>query len=218
MKLRIAVVVLVAALVAGAMADQVVQNVQQALKDQGFYYGEVTGNKDADTAAAIRRYQIRNGLQITGDLNDETLKSLGVESSGGRAVVKAAPTALPDTSDLKAPLKTEPEPEQTQAPTNPLTGQPFPEPSRAQDRQPRDESLVPAHPAENFAGTPYEIAPPDVQRNVVASAQNILARRGLYRGPVDGAAYDAPPQEPVRRSRVSSTAICHSASISSSGR
>src|SRR4029077_9475832 len=72
-------------------------------------------------------------------------------------------------------------------PTNPLTGQPFPEPSRAQDRQPRDESLVPAHPAENFAGTPYEIAPPDVQRNVVASAQNILARRGLYRGPVDGA-------------------------------
>ena len=95
MKLRIAVVVLVAALVGGAMADQVVQNVQQALKDQGFYYGEVTGEKDADTTAAIRRYQIRNGLQISGDLNDETLKSLGVDSSGARAIVRASPTLAP---------------------------------------------------------------------------------------------------------------------------
>src|SRR6266513_5564338 len=98
MKLRIAVVVLVAALVAGARADQVVQNVQQALKDQGFYYGEVTGEKDADTTAAIRRYQIRNGLQITGDLNDETLKSLGSDSSGNRPVVKASPTAAPQVT------------------------------------------------------------------------------------------------------------------------
>src|SRR5256714_12433623 len=129
MKLRIAVVVLVAALAAGARADQVVQNVQQALKEQGFYYGEVTGEKDADTTAAIRRYQIRNGLQISGDLNDETLKSLGVDSSGVRAIVKASPApapAAPQTSDLRA------EPRQSSAPTNPLTGQPFPEPQ--QDR------------------------------------------------------------------------------------
>jgi peptidoglycan hydrolase-like protein with peptidoglycan-binding domain len=38
--------------------------VQQALKDQGFYYGDVNGEKTADTTAALRRYQIRNGLQI----------------------------------------------------------------------------------------------------------------------------------------------------------
>ena len=184
MKLRIAVVVLVAALAAGARADQVVQNVQQALKDQGFYYGEVTGEKDADTTAAIRRYQIRNGLQISGDLNDETLKSLGVDSSGARAIVKASPTpvpAAPETSDLRA------EPRESSAPTNPLTGQPFPEPQ--QDRQAPvrpDYDAVPARPAENFAGTPFESAPPQVQRNVIISAQNILARRGLYRGAIDG--------------------------------
>ncbi|HXP35213.1 MAG TPA: peptidoglycan-binding domain-containing protein [Chthoniobacterales bacterium] len=186
MKLRIAVVVLVAALAAVARADQVVQNVQQALKDQGFYYGEVTGEKDADTTAAIRRYQIRNGLQISGDLNDETLKSLGVESSGARAIVKASPTrapAAPETSDLRA------EPRESSAPTNPLTGQPFPEPQ--QDRQllaRPDYDAVPARPAENFAGTPFESAPPQVQRNVIISAQSILARRGLYRGAIDGAA------------------------------
>jgi peptidoglycan hydrolase-like protein with peptidoglycan-binding domain len=194
MKLRIAVVVLVAALAAGARADQVVQNVQQALKDQGFYYGEVTGEKDADTTAAIRRYQIRNGLQISGDLNDETLKSLGVDSSGARAVVKASPTpppAAPATSDLRA------EPPEKSTPTNPLTGQPFPEPrqDRSVDGQIRDGEQVPvrpnsetapAGPAENFAGTPYEAAPPQVQRDVILSAQNILARRGLYRGAYDG--------------------------------
>src|SRR5438270_503628 len=53
MRLRIAVVVLVAALAPGARADQAVQNVQQALKDQGFYYGEVTVEKGADKFAGI---------------------------------------------------------------------------------------------------------------------------------------------------------------------
>jgi peptidoglycan hydrolase-like protein with peptidoglycan-binding domain len=194
MKLRIAVVVLLAALVAAARADQVVQNVQQALKDQGFYYGEVTGEKDADTTAAIRRYQIRNGLQISGDLNDETLKSLGVDSSGARAIVKASPTQAPaarETSDLRA------EPRESSGPTNPLTGQPFPEPqqNRSAEGQIRrgeqgpvrpDYDAVPARLAENFARTPYESAPPQVQRDVIISAQNVLARRGLYRGAFDG--------------------------------
>ncbi len=179
---------LVAAVVS-VQADQAIQSVQQALKDQGFYYGEITGEKDADTTAAIRRYQIRNGLQITGDLNDETVKSLGVDSSGARAVVKASPTAAPsaptqpDTSDLRDDRP------QGAAPTNPLTGQPFPD--QSQDRQPPvapDYGAVPAHPAENFAGTPFEGAAPQMQRDVIASAQNILARQGLYRGMVNGTA------------------------------
>ncbi len=187
MKLRTAGLILLMSAVV-AFADPTIESVQQALKDQGFYYGDINGNKDADTTAAIRRYQIRNGLQITGDLSDETLKSLGVDSSGGRAVVKASPTtapSAPDTSVLRAPLRQEPEPEQSQRPTNPMTGQPFPEPQR-QDRQPRDEGVVPTAPAGNFAGTPYQSAPPDIQRNIIVAAQNVLAQRGLYRGPLDG--------------------------------
>src|SRR6266436_3566687 len=62
-------------------ADQMTESVQQALKDQGFYYGEITGLMNANLIAAIRRYQIRNGLQVNGDLNGETLQSLGVNSS-----------------------------------------------------------------------------------------------------------------------------------------
>src|SRR6266705_3847343 len=62
-------------------ADQTVQSVQQALKDQGFYYGTVTGDKSAETASAIRRYQIRNGLQVTGELNEETSRSVNSSSN-----------------------------------------------------------------------------------------------------------------------------------------
>ncbi|HXL24775.1 MAG TPA: peptidoglycan-binding domain-containing protein [Chthoniobacterales bacterium] len=183
MKLRIAIFILLTS-VGPLWADQPIENVQQALKDQGFYYGEITGTKDADTTAAIRRYQIRNGLQITGDLNEETLKSLGVDSSSARAIAKASPSPVPtapDTSDLRT------ERHESAAPTNPLTGQPFPE--SPQDRQAPvrpDYGAVPGQPAENFAGTPYEAAPPQVQRDVIISAQNILARRGLYRGAIDG--------------------------------
>jgi len=65
--------------VAQLRADEAVAKAQQSLKDQGFYYGQVTGEKNADTSAAIRRFQIRNGLQVTGELNDETLQ---VSTSG----------------------------------------------------------------------------------------------------------------------------------------
>src|SRR6266480_5359801 len=62
-------------------ADQTVQSVQQALKDQGFYYGNVTGDKSAETTSAVRRYQIRNGLQVTGQIDPETLRSLNMNSN-----------------------------------------------------------------------------------------------------------------------------------------
>jgi len=78
-------------------ADQLVESVQQALKDEGFYYGEVNGDMNANVTAAIRRYQIRNGLQVSGELNDETLRSLGIKSSGAwRPATRAAsPTPAP---------------------------------------------------------------------------------------------------------------------------
>src|SRR5437870_12033533 len=128
MKLRVAILVLISS-VGSLWADQAIQNVQQALKDQGFYYGEITGTKDADTTAAIRRYQIRNGLQITGDLNDETLKSLGVNSSGAPSgpITKASPTAAPRITRDPQPTDSEVEARENSGPTRPLTRQPLPD-------------------------------------------------------------------------------------------
>src|SRR5438034_5570490 len=86
--------------VASVRADQTTQSVQQALADQGFYYGNATGEKSAETTAAIRRYQIRNGLQVTGEINPETLRSLNVpsNSASSRQVTPTSPVTQPTPS------------------------------------------------------------------------------------------------------------------------
>jgi hypothetical protein len=59
-------------------ADETVRAVQTRLKTGGFYFGEINGSYDSGTTAAITRYQIRNGLQITGKLDAPTRQALGV--------------------------------------------------------------------------------------------------------------------------------------------
>jgi peptidoglycan hydrolase-like protein with peptidoglycan-binding domain len=157
-------------------ADQTIESVQQALKEQGFYYGEITGETSSNLIAAIRRYQIRNGLQVTGELNAETLRSLGIGSSA--STQPAAKTALsPDLSNKS--------PSDTAAIRRP--------PDQSLANGPEDRQVYPSNPVPSgnlpgglLAGTPYEAAPPDIQRNVVLSAQIALARRGLFREAVDG--------------------------------
>lgn len=60
-------------------ADQNVQAVQEKLRDGGFYSGEIDGAYSSDLSAALTRYQIRNGLPITGQLDEDTGKALGAK-------------------------------------------------------------------------------------------------------------------------------------------
>jgi peptidoglycan hydrolase-like protein with peptidoglycan-binding domain len=163
-----------------AWADPAVESAQQKLKDEGFYYGEINGKKDADTTAAIRRYQIRNGLQITGELNAETQRALGLTSK---------PASTPATHPAHTPGLTPPPGflEETPAPT--VT----PAPRQQPPPQPNDEEETPPQPPPPrvetfnfFGGTPYEAAPPQVQQDIVAKAQVILMRQGYYREEIDG--------------------------------
>jgi peptidoglycan hydrolase-like protein with peptidoglycan-binding domain len=161
-----------------AWADPAIESAQEKLKDGGFYYGEINGKKDADTTAAIRRYQIRNGLQITGELNAETQRALGLTSK---------PAATPATRPAQTPGPTPPGfLEETPPPTaipaprstprveNEVLGAPEP------PRQPRVESTG------VFADSPYEGAAPQVQQDIVSRAQIILMRQGFYRDEIDG--------------------------------
>ena len=66
------------AAVGSLRADENIRALQSRLKAGGFYSGEVNGRYDSDTAAAVTRYQIRNGLQITGKLDASTSHALGV--------------------------------------------------------------------------------------------------------------------------------------------
>jgi peptidoglycan hydrolase-like protein with peptidoglycan-binding domain len=182
MKITIAAVIFMGSVML-MRADQLVESVQQALKDEGFYYGEVNGDMNSNVTAAIRRYQIRNGLQVSGELNDETLRSLGIKSAGSssRSTSKSA-SPTPATGAVPA----EPPPEEAE------TGSAAP-PVQSFSNAPQNQQVFPStptgpasSPGTVFADTPFQTAPPDIQRNVIISAQIVLARYGLYREQIDG--------------------------------
>src|SRR5947199_6531265 len=60
-------------------ADENVRQVQTKLHDGGFYTGEIDGAYSSALAAALTRYQIRNGLPVTGQLDVDTSKALGAK-------------------------------------------------------------------------------------------------------------------------------------------
>src|SRR5438067_1960685 len=150
-------------------ADQTIQSVQQTLKDQGFYYGNVTGDKSAETTAAVRRYQIRNGLQVTGEINPETLQSLS-SSSNSNSASSSQPASKPAVaqSNNARPAET-PRLDQNSVAQSP----------GAPDRQPETNP--------NFSSALFQSAPPRMNRRlVVAEVQRQLISRGYYQGRIDG--------------------------------
>lgn len=62
-------------------ADENVRQVQTKLSDEGLYSGEIDGAYSSDLSAALTRYQVRNGLPITGQLDAETSDALGAKSA-----------------------------------------------------------------------------------------------------------------------------------------
>ena len=181
MKITTVAVILIGSMML-VQADQLVESVQQALKDEGFYYGEVSGEMNANLTAAIRRFQIRNGLQVTGELNDETLQSLGIKSSGSARPTTKAASPTPAVSAVPG----EPPSDETETASPAPPVQPF-------SIAPQDQQVFPSSPMGSasppggvFADTPFATAPPAVQRNVIVSAQIALARYGLYSEQIDG--------------------------------
>ena len=59
-------------------ADDNISRAQNRLAAEGYFQGKPTGIYDTDTAAAVTRFQIRNGLAISGKLDEATAKALGV--------------------------------------------------------------------------------------------------------------------------------------------
>lgn len=55
-----------------------VKAAQQMLQQQGLYKGNVDGAFSPETRSAIREYQQNSGLTVNGQLDQQTLSSLGV--------------------------------------------------------------------------------------------------------------------------------------------
>lgn len=62
-------------------SEKDVQVLQQSLRDSGFYKGTVTGRWSPTTENALASYQQANGLTVTGSLNDQTVKKLGLHTT-----------------------------------------------------------------------------------------------------------------------------------------
>jgi peptidoglycan hydrolase-like protein with peptidoglycan-binding domain len=62
-----------------------IKKAQEALRDKGYYSGQVDGVFGPQTQAGIRQYQKSENLPVTGNLDNETAGKLGVgpESIGG---------------------------------------------------------------------------------------------------------------------------------------
>lgn len=165
-------------------ADSLTASVQQKLKDQGFYYGAVNGAKDSETVAAVRRYQIRNGLKVTGEVDAETQRSLGMAATNGsKQQPTVAAAGAPDSNQARVQS-----PRSTPTPaisSEQQASAPQPDGEMNPGYVPGPRGLRPET-SGFFAGTPFEVAPPDVQRRVIIGAQTMLARSGFYRSGVDG--------------------------------
>lgn len=187
-----------------ALADDRLRDVQAELKAKGFFYGEVNGKSSDEMTAAVRRFQIRHGLKVTGQVDDETLGALNL------AEAKATPPPPPVKEwEPVAPKKA---PQVNPKPAEPEAELERPTPSKSRDlllreRErysepeppsaiPQDSAFVtPPRPIPSatfdaatviFRGTPYVTAPRELQEDTIAAAQRILQRERMYRGEVDG--------------------------------
>ncbi|MGB8166757.1 MAG: peptidoglycan-binding protein [Chthoniobacteraceae bacterium] len=197
MKRSLLVLALALILSVPCRADDRLRDVQSALKTQGFYYGEVNGKESTETSAAIRRYQIRNGLEVTGTLTDETVKAIGGGSAPGARPAEETPPPSPkaqptaparqnprknqalENSD-KNFLRREEAKQRAAEPVTPLEDDPSVVPA------PRPLEVPSAELSVLFADTPYANAPAEVQESTLRRVQSILTSRGFYRDPIDG--------------------------------
>jgi hypothetical protein len=92
-------------------SDRITQ-IQTALSRGGYYQGDASGKWDADTVAALQKFQSSNGLDATGKLDALSLQKLGLGSeiagvSAPKPVVRVSVT--PD-SPSSAPAASNPPP------------------------------------------------------------------------------------------------------------
>lgn len=208
MKKSVSLLLLPLLLATAAFADDQLRSVQGELKSQGFFYGDANGTASPETVSALRRYQIRNGLEVTGTASKETLNSLGLgpgKSAPPQVAPPPAPKAEPPALAKKPPVNLrkdesvqesdraflEREEARRRAAEPPARYAPVPYTPPVQ----RDPSIIsPPAPLDGsgddfpvlFAQTPYATAPRDVQQRTLRNAQAILASRGLYRDIIDG--------------------------------
>jgi len=180
-----------------APADMI--EAQRQLAEQGLYSGPVNGVATEETVKAIRRYQIRNGLPVTGALDAETAKSLSIEPPNDLSPV----IIEEDQQFLRQDENTMPPPDPNGSrpgdfsdlriidfDEQPAQANPTPAPARGSNKKPArtTSSSRPSLFGDLFAGGPYANVSADIQRQIIRDAQRVLKQEGYYGGEIDGIA------------------------------
>lgn len=179
----------------GAGATEELAQAQRQLQALEMYDGAIDGQDGETLRRSLRRFQIRNGLDPTGELDAETMAALNEQSGESASAPETPPsppqeTASPEVEQDREFLRQEetrrPAPSATPTPT------PTPRPRATPAPTPEAQRAVQALPAgrlplsDLFAGTRYEFAAPQLQEFVVRDVQTRLRRMRYYRGRTDG--------------------------------
>lgn len=78
-----------------------ISEVQEKFRGDGTYTGEVTGQLNNETRAAIRKFQSENGLTRTGTLNRATLEKLDIELTESQKKIPASPNSYASADTQK---------------------------------------------------------------------------------------------------------------------
>ena len=155
-------------------ADENVRAVQNKLRDDGFYSGQIDGAYSSELSAALTRYQIRHGLPITGQLDEDTSKELDAKPA-----VTNGSTGSEQSSETWHRLR--------RGQQRPSTSARQSDTAAADAREtssPRNEE-----PAETNTGTPSEESTQDTSSNSSEMARPPLA------SPATAPATDSPATE-----------------------
>jgi peptidoglycan hydrolase-like protein with peptidoglycan-binding domain len=82
-----------------------VQNVQAKLQQAGVYTGRIDGIWGTDSEAALARFQQQHQLQVTGQLNEATAATLGLNPTALLATIGPAPAPPPADHLLPASVR-----------------------------------------------------------------------------------------------------------------
>jgi hypothetical protein len=109
-------------------ADEPTRCVQEELRRRNLYFGEIDGRTNDELRGALRRYQERKNLHVTGDIDQDTARSLNVP---GAIATRASAEEWPDVPVLKSdsPLvvaDTDPIPSATGTEASPVALPPAP--------------------------------------------------------------------------------------------
>jgi peptidoglycan hydrolase-like protein with peptidoglycan-binding domain len=83
------------------LPQQAVQDVQDRLRQAGAYTGRIDGIWGSDSQAALERFQQAHQLQVTGQLNQATAATLGIDPNALLTVPAAAAAPPPPADQLR---------------------------------------------------------------------------------------------------------------------